>query len=349
MELVLGMSGGVDSAAAASLLMQNGHKVHGVTLYMTDAAPPDIEGAKATADLLHIPHTVIDCRADFRREVEDYFASAYRMGETPNPCVICNRTVKLARLLAYAKEIGAEGIATGHYAKIGTAPDGSHILQRAADLQKDQSYMLYRITKEQLDALHLPLGDHTKAEIRTFAADAHLMPRIPRDSMDICFVPHGDYGRYLLEQHGMEPVSGDFLDAEGKQLGQHGGQWLYTVGQRKGLGIACGHPVYVLAKDAAANTVTVGEEAALFARGCTLRQCNLLCEVPETLKATAKIRYSRTEAPVTAIFHADGTAHLTFDIPQRAMTCGQSAVVYVGDTVVGGGIIDTVTGGACCE
>ncbi len=349
MELVLGMSGGVDSAAAACLLMKEGHKVHGVTLYMTDDAPPDLQGARATAERLGIPHTVIDCRADFRREVEEHFAAAYRRGETPNPCVICNRTVKLARLLAYAKEIGAEGIATGHYAKIGIAPDGSHTLLRAADLQKDQSYMLCRITKEQLNALHLPLGDFTKAEIRTLAAEACLMPHIPRDSMDICFVPHGDYGRYLLEHHGMKPAAGDFLDAEGKRLGQHRGQWLYTVGQRKGLGIACGHPVYVVEKNAAANTVTVGEESALFAKGCLLRECNLLCDMPPNAQATAKIRYSRTEAPVTAEFYADGTARLLFDVPQRAMTRGQSAVVYVGDTLIGGGIIDAVIGGADCE
>lgn len=346
MEIVLGMSGGVDSAVAAYLLQQAGYRVHGVTLHMTDGAPPDVEGAQAVAKRLGIPFAVVDCRAAFHREVEQYFADAYRRGETPNPCVVCNRMVKLQALLAYANAHSYDGFATGHYAKIGIDVNKNRILLRAADLQKDQSYMLYRITKEQLAALYLPLGDYTKPAIRKIAEEQQLMPSMPRDSMDICFVPDGDYGRYLQEAHQMQPCGGTFLNTEGAVIGHHAGQWLYTVGQRKGLGLACGKPMYVIGKDAQKNTVTVGNETELFADICHLRDCNLLAAGTKTIRGTAKVRYSRTESPVTASFSADGTATLVFDTPQRAMTCGQSAVVYDGDRVIGGGIICGVESGA---
>lgn len=339
MEIVLGMSGGVDSAVAAYLLQQAGHHVHGVTLHMTDSAPPDIEGAQAVAKRLGIPFAVVDCREAFHREVEQYFADAYRRGETPNPCVVCNRMVKLQALLAYANAHSYDGFATGHYAKIGVDADQNKVLLRAADLQKDQSYMLYRITKEQLAALYLPLSDYTKPAIRKIAQEQQLMSSVPHDSMDICFVPDGNYGSYLQKEHQMQPCSGAFLDADGAVIGHHEGQWLYTIGQRKGLGLACGKPVYVIGKDAHENTVTVGEEAGLFANICYLCQCNLLATGTETMRGTAKVRYSRTESPVTAHFFTNGTATLVFDTPQRAMTCGQSAVVYDGNRVIGGGII----------
>ncbi len=346
MDIVLGMSGGVDSAVAAYLLQQAGHRVHGVILHMTDGAPPDIAGAQSVADRLAIPLAVVDCRVAFRREVEQYFADSYHKGETPNPCVICNRTVKLQALLDYANTHFYDGIATGHYAKIAVNSNGSRALLRAADRQKDQSYMLYRITREQLAALHLPLSDYTKPQIRAIVEEMHLMLSVPRDSMDICFVPDGDYGRYLQKEHNMKSCKGDFCDTADAVIGQHEGQWLYTVGQRKGLGLACGKPVYVISKNAKDNTVTVGDESALFATVCHLRECNLLADTAETVRGTAKVRYSRTESPVTAQFFADGTATLVFDTPQRAMTCGQSAVVYDGDRVIGGGIISAVESGA---
>lgn len=345
MDIVVGMSGGVDSAVTAYLLQQAGHRVHGVTLHMTDGAPPDIHGAQAVANRLGIPFAVVDCRTAFHREVEQYFADAYRQGETPNPCVICNPMVKLQALLTYAKEHSYDGFATGHYAKIGVDANQNRTLLRAADLKKDQSYMLYRITMEQLAALYLPLGDYDKPTIRNIAEEQQLMPSVPRDSMDICFVPEGDYGSYLQREHQMQPCSGVFLNTDGAVLGHHEGQWLYTVGQRKGLGLACGKPVYVISKDAQNNTVTVGDEEALFATICHLRHCNLLATGTTTIRGTAKVRYSRTESPVTASFSADGTATLVFDTPQRAMTCGQSAVVYDGDRVVGGGVICAIESG----
>lgn len=344
-DIVLGMSGGVDSSVAAYLLQRAGHRVHGVTLHMTDGAPPNIEGAQAVAERLGISFAVVDCRTSFHREVEQYFADAYRRGETPNPCVICNAVVKLQALLAYAEEHSYDGFATGHYAKIGLDINHKRTLLRAVDLQKDQSYMLYRITGEQLARMYLPLGDYTKPEIRSIAEKQQLMPSIPRDSMDICFVPDGNYGGYLQRDHQMQPCKGAFLDANGAVIGHHCGQWLYTVGQRKGLGLSCGQPVYVISKDAQENTVTVGNETELFASVCHLRDCNLLMTEKETVRGTAKVRYSRTESPVTANFSADGTATLIFDTPQRAMTCGQSAVVYDGDSVIGGGIICGVESG----
>ncbi len=347
MDIVLGMSGGVDSAVAAYLLQRNGHHVYGVTLCMSDSAPPDIAGAEAVAKRLSIPFEVVDCRTMFRREVEQYFADSYRMGETPNPCVICNRAVKLQALLDYAYLHHCDAIATGHYARISEDSHGKKTLLRAADLQKDQSYMLYRITKQQLAALHLPLGDYTKPQIRDIAEKMQLMPSVPRDSMDICFVPDGDYGGYLRRAHDMQPQKGVFRDMCGREIGRHDGQWLYTVGQRKGLGLSCGKPVYVLEKNAVENTVTVGDESALFAKVCHLHDCCLLDDSITTINATAKIRYSRTESTVKAHFYADGTAVLAFDTPQRAMTCGQSAVVYDGDKVIGGGIICAVESEAC--
>lgn len=343
MKIVLGMSGGVDSAAAAYLLQQAGHTVTGVTLHMTDAAPPDIEGAKRSAQQLGICHEVVDCRERFAAVIEASFAASYAAGETPNPCVLCNRLVKLASLEEYRAANGLDAIATGHYARTATDTHRNPILLRGADLMKDQSYMLYRISTAQLSHLVLPLGEMTKPQIRTLAAEQSLLPVIPRDSMDICFIPDGDYGAYLRRYHNMQPAAGHFLDVHGKVLGEHEGHWLYTKGQRKGLGIACGAPVYVLSKDTTNNTVTVGSEEKLFSDTCYLRDCNWLAQVPETFRATAKIRYSRTEAPVTVQRDGDDRAILVFDTPQRAMTCGQSGVIYNGDRVLGGGIITAAT------
>lgn len=342
MKIALGMSGGVDSATAAFLLQQQGHEVFGVTLHMTDAAPPDIDGAKNTAARLGIPYEVIDCRKQFSERIEAYFAASYAVGETPNPCVFCNRQVKLAALDEYRIRNGLDAIATGHYARIGNDEQGNVTLLRAADLQKDQSYMLYRITMEQLSHLILPLGGLTKPQIRAIAAEQSLLPVIPRDSMDICFIPDGDYGAYLRKAHHMEPVNGAFLNQNGDVIGTHHGQWLYTVGQRKGLGLARGTPVYVLSKHAENNTVTVGEKSKLFASVCRLRECNWLSKTPNSFRGTAKVRYSRTEAAVTVRIEFNDDAMLIFDTPQRAMTCGQSAVLYEGDRVLGGGVIAQV-------
>lgn len=342
MKIVLGMSGGVDSAVAAYLLQEAGHQVYGVTLHMTDAAPPDIDGARATADRLQIPHTVVDCRESFRNRIEAQFAYAYQIGETPNPCVICNREVKLAALQNYAAEHGCDAIATGHYARIAMDAQGNRILLRGTDPQKDQSYMLYRITQKQLSQIVLPLGDLTKDVIRRIAAEQQLLPSIPHDSMDICFIPSGDYAEYLRNQHGFVSTKGLFLAKDGQKLGTHTGQWQFTVGQRKGLGLACGTPVYVLEKDASSNAVTVGAHEDLFASRCRIRDCSWLTLPNPHTQYTAKIRYSRGESAAWMEAFDGKTAVLQFTEPQRAMSKGQSAVIYAGEQVIGGGLIDAI-------
>lgn len=343
MKIVLGMSGGVDSAAAAYVLQQAGHTVAGVTLVMYPEVQPDIEGAKKTAQRLGISHTVVDCSAAFKANVLDNFAAAYREGATPNPCIVCNPTVKFAALISHMETIGFDGIATGHYARLAkNAQTGKTELLRGLDASKDQSYMLYRLSQEQLSHAVFPLAEYEKPAIRELAAQQGLLPQIPKDSMDICFLPDGDYAAYLEERYGFLPQSGEFQLSDGTVVGTHQGQWRYTVGQRKGLGLACGYPVYVTGKNPEKNLVTVGKEEALFASACELRDCNWI-SVPQDVSAlTVKVRYSRRETGVELTANTDGTASLRFAAPQRAVTCGQSAVIYEGDRVIGGGFISQV-------
>ena len=343
MKIVLGMSGGVDSAAAAYVLQQAGHTVAGVTLVMYPEVQPDIAGAEETAKRLGILHTVVDCSAAFRTKVLDYFAAAYRDGDTPNPCVVCNPTVKFAALLSHMEKIGYDAVATGHYARLAkNAQTGKTELLRGLDAAKDQSYMLCRLTQEQLSHAVFPLAEFEKPAIQELAAKQGLLPQIPKDSMDICFLPNGDYASYLEEHFGFQPQTGDFQLADGTIVGRHQGQWRYTVGQRKGLGIACGYPVYVTGKNPVNNLVTVGKEEELFSSACKLRDCNWLSSPQDASALTVKVRYSRRETGVELTANADGTAELRFSEPQRAVTCGQSAVIYEGDRVIGGGFISQV-------
>ncbi len=343
MKIVLGLSGGVDSAAAAYLLQKAGHTVAGVTLLVKADAPPDIDGAAAVAERLGISHTVLDCTESFRKFVLDDFANCYQRGETPNPCIVCNPNVKFAALMSQMEALGYDGIATGHYANIRkNEQNGCYELLRGQDAAKDQSYMLYRLSQAQLGALHLPLANLEKTEIRRLAEEAGIMPQVPKDSQDICFLPNGDYAGFLTKEYGMKPKTGDFLLTDGTVIGKHSGQWQYTVGQRKGLGIACGYPVYVTAKDAAANTVTVGREEALFGTECVLRDCKWISMPQDSSALTAKVRYSRREAAVSVDGMGTESAVLHFAVPQRAMTLGQSAVIYEGERVIGGGLIAQV-------
>ncbi len=335
MKILLGMSGGVDSTVAAYRLQGEGHTVCGVTLVMHEIGAAEVEKAAALAEGLGISHRVIDCRERFAAIVQSDFAARYAAGETPNPCILCNPTVKFAVLYETMQALGYDAIATGHYARM---KDGQ--LYRAADRDKDQSYMLYRLTEAQRQMTLFPLGDSTKTESIALAEAQALYPKIPKDSMDICFLPDGDYAAYLERAHGMTAKAGVFQMPDGTVVGTHDGQWRYTIGQRKGLGIACGKPIYVIAKDAAANTVTVGASDALFARNAVIRECCWLCDLPETFTAMAKIRYSKSESPVTVRKLEGNRAALAFDIPQRAVTPGQSAVLYDGDRVLGGGILE---------
>lgn len=344
MKIVLGMSGGVDSAAAAYLLQQAGYTVYGVTLVMDPAVMPDVEGAKRTADRLGIAHAVLDCSAAFSSQVLADFADRYRDGETPNPCVVCNPTVKFAALLSYMRKIGAEKIATGHYADVRyNEQTAKYELMRGFDRLKDQSYMLYRLTQEQLAYTLFPLNGMEKPEIRALAEKNQLLPTIPKDSMDICFLPDGDYAGYLERKYGFCKQTGDFLGANGQKIGTHEGHWRYTVGQRKGLGLAVGAPIYVTEKDAQTNRVYVGAGSELFADTCILRDFCLISEPLPDLPLTAKVRYSRSESETILEFLPENHAKLTFSNSQRAMTRGQSAVIYQGERVIGGGFIEQVT------
>lgn len=343
MKVVLGMSGGVDSAAAASLLQDAGHCVYGVTLVMAQSVQTDIDGAFTTAQRIGIPHTVLDCTDLFRTNVLADFAASYARGETPNPCIRCNPTVKFSALLSYMEQIGADAIATGHYARVQRTAGAETVqLLRGVDAAKDQSYMLYRLTDAQLAHVLFPLGTASKSQIRALAAERGLLPQIPKDSMDICFLPDGNYTKYLETEFAFAPNSGAFCLADGRVVGTHCGQWQYTKGQRKGLGLALGYPVYVTEKDAEHNCVYVGTQQELYASTCILRECRWISMPNHPAHLSAKIRYSRSEAAVS-LTQLDAThAKLTFAVPQRAMTRGQSAVVYEGKRVLGGGFIEQV-------
>ena len=352
-KVMVGMSGGVDSSAAAALLLEQGYAVSGATLRLfrneeiglhsrTCCSLDDVADARAVADKLGIRHYVFSFDEDFRREVIDRFAAEYAAGRTPNPCIDCNRRIKFSKMLARALTLGFDKIATGHYARITyDAQRGRYLLWRAAVRDKDQSYVLYSLTQFELAHTLFPLGGMSKPEIRAFAESRGLVTARKPDSQDICFVPDGDYARFLEEVYGLPSLPGDFIDTDGRVIGHHPGQLHYTVGQRKGLGVSFGRPIYVLKKDAAAGTVTLGDEDALFSDELTADDVNwIACDAPEApLRVTAKTRYSQTDTPATVIPCGDGRVRVCFDTPVRAVTAGQAVVFYDGDLVVGGGTI----------
>ena len=346
--VLLGMSGGVDSTAAALLLQEAGYEVVGATLQMHSweaercASARDVADAAAAAERLGIPFCAPDCREDFAQWVMADFAGEYAAGRTPNPCVRCNRFVKFPALLRQADALGCRFIATGHYAR--TACDektGRRQLLRGAHRQKDQSYVLYPLSQALLSRLLLPLGDLRKEEVRRLAEGAGLQNAHKKDSQDICFIPDGDYLRFLRDWGGQDAPAGDFVDETGAVLGRHRGQAAYTLGQRRGLGVSAGRPLYVVGKDPAANRVTLGDEGALFHRSLRAEQFNWV-SIPcprESIAVTAKTRYSQREAEAEARPLPAGEVEVTFREPQRAVTPGQSVVLYDGDLVLGGGII----------
>ena len=338
--LLLGMSGGVDSAAAAVLLLRAGYEVEGATLLLAPDGAQDAADAARCAAVLGIPHRTVDLRGTFRREVMDAFAAEYRAGRTPNPCVLCNRAVKFGAMLRLALEAGFDGVATGHYARIEEA--GGRFLLRASPTEKDQSYMLYSLSQEQLGRAVLPLAELSKSEVRALAREAGLPAAQKPESQDICFVPDGDYAGFLSRFAGEPFTPGDFVDTEGNVLGRHGGLARYTVGQRKGLG-AFGRPMYVVSLDAAHNRVVVGPEGSQYRGTCTVSGVNWIPwdAPPGPLRCRAKIRYRAPAAPCTVTPLADGRARVEFEEPQRSVTPGQSAVFYDGSLVLGGGVIES--------
>lgn len=338
---LIGMSGGVDSSAAAVLMQQAGYTCVGATMQLHDDAAQQIPDAKAVCDRLGMDFTVLDMRRDFRTLVQQHFVSSYETGLTPNPCVTCNRHLKFGRMWQEARALGCDILATGHYARIENTPNGWR-LKKAADESKDQSYFLYCIPWELLPHIRFPLGDLTKAQARDLVQAQGLITARKKDSQDICFVPDGDYMTFLRIFTGKEYTPGTYLTLDGKAVGTHKGAVAYTIGQRKGLGLAMGEPVYVCGKDMQANTVTVGPNEALFSRELVACDWNWLSPTPTApLRCMAKARSRMTEQPAT-LYPAENGFRVVFDEPQRALTPGQAVVLYDGDTVLGGGTIINV-------
>ena len=338
---LIAMSGGVDSSVAAHLMLEAGYSpCAGVTMKLFNNED-DAEDARSAACALGVPHCVFDCAETFRQSVMEPFVRAYESGRTPNPCVECNRRLKFGAFFRRADELGYRYIATGHYARIERdEATGRYLLKKALDASKDQSYVLYMLTQEQLSRVRFPLGRLRKSETRAIAEKLGLCSARKRESQDICFIPDGDFPAFLARWNGKAYPEGDFLDPEGAVIGRHRGAAAYTLGQRRGLGLPMGERVYVVGKDMAANTVTVGPEKLLFRDKLTAEGMNWIVPPPEgPFRAFAKIRYRAPEAPATVTPLGGGAARVTFDQPQRAVTPGQAVVLYDGDMVLGGGTI----------
>lgn len=331
------MSGGVDSGAAAFLLKEDGYDPHGVTFDMNGVGGVAGSGAKAICEVLSIPHVTESAEQDFLTLVRRPFAEIYESGATPNPCVLCNRDVKFPRLMRYAEKIGADFAATGHYARIGRSGDHYYI-KRAADDSKDQSYMLWVLPPEVIKCLIFPLGEYTKPQIREIAAAAGLPCSKSPDSQDICFIPDGDVRGYLDRALG-KAEKGDFVCPDGMVLGTHVGQRNFTVGQSRGLGISLGRRMYVLARDAASNRVTLGDEADLYRTKVRAENIRLSVPLEKERRLLVKLRYTRAFSAASVYRSGEDEITAVFDEPVRAPAPGQSMVLYDGDDVVGGGFI----------
>lgn len=343
---MIAMSGGVDSSVAAYLMQRNGFACGGAIMRLwEDPGSTAVSDAAAVASRLGMDFHILDASLSFRQLVVDYFIQSYEMGLTPNPCIQCNRHLKFRYFLDKALELGYDVIATGHYAQIRQDPDtGRYLLCKAADSAKDQSYFLACLNQNQLSHSCFPLGGLTKEEARQIAQDQGFITAKKKDSQDICFVPDGDYVSFMKNYTGKDYPAGDYLDLSGEVVGKHCGAVCYTLGQRKGLGIALGAPMYVCSKDMDANTVTIGPESALFATTLLADQWNWFPFETLTgpLRVMAKARYRHIPQPATVYPEENGSARVVFDAPQRAMTPGQTVALYDGDIVVGGGIITQV-------
>ena len=347
---IIGMSGGVDSSVAAYLMKKAGYECIGATMRLYDSSTEestccsldDVEDARAVASRLGIRHYVFNFKDDFDRQVIQKFVTSYEQGLTPNPCIDCNRHLKFDRLLRRAQELGCNWVVSGHYAQIRQDPvSGRYLLYKAADRAKDQTYFLACLNQDQLSHIQFPLGGLTKTQVREIAEQNGFVNARKRDSQDICFVPDGDYGAFLQRYTGKTYPEGDFLDLQGQVVGHHRGAACYTLGQRKGLGLAMGAPVYVCAKDMQRNTVTVGPGEALFSPALLAGDWNWypFPTLTAPMRVTVKTRHSQFEQAATVYPEENGFARVEFDQPQRAVTPGQAVVLYDGDMVVGGGTI----------
>jgi len=354
---LIAMSGGVDSSVAAYIMKDNGYDCVGVTmkLYKNDnfevsgentcCSLDDVEDARRVADALDMPFYVVNFAEKFKEEVIERFIAAYEAGETPNPCIECNRHMKFERLYNKARELGLEYVVTGHYARCGfDEKTGRYFLKKAVDETKDQSYVLYAMTQEQLAHTIFPLGGMTKLQVRELAESRSFVNARKHDSQDICFVPDGKYADFIESYTGKTYKPGSFMDKSGKVLGTHKGIIRYTIGQRKGLGLALECPMYVCDINVDTNTVTLCKNEELFSKKLTANKINLISveKIEEPMRVKAKIRYSHREEDATVIQTGDDEIKIEFDNPQRAITKGQAVVMYDGDNVIGGGVIKSV-------
>ncbi|MDR2397675.1 MAG: tRNA 2-thiouridine(34) synthase MnmA [Spirochaetaceae bacterium] len=351
MKALIAMSGGVDSSVAALLVQKAGLDCIGATLKLFSTpeqaagghsccSRADVEDARSVAYHLGMPHYVLNFSAAFADQVIRPFVETYEKGATPNPCIDCNRYIKFPQLLRRARELEIDRLVTGHYARI-EGLGHRFLLKKARDPKKDQSYVLYAMTQDQLAHTLFPLGERTKEEVRALAREAGLINARKQESQDICFVPDGDYGRFIEDYRGKGAVPGPILDEEGAFLGRHQGLIRYTIGQRRGLGLSFPEPRYVLAKSAADNTLILGREGALYARRLSAGSLNLIAwdEPEKPRRLTAKTRYLQAEQRAWARLLAPDRLQVDFDEPQRAITPGQAVVLYDGEVVLGGGTI----------
>lgn len=346
------MSGGVDSSATAALLLEQGFDVVGITLKLWPqdcvsraedkcCGPQAVMDARSVCHKLGIPYYLVDESKEFQQQVIEYFAEEYRAGRTPNPCVMCNERLKFGNLIRRAKQLGGNYIATGHFARLEKPEGGRVLLKRGRDLRKDQSYFLFSLKQEQLRFAMFPLGEKTKQDTREVARECQLKTADKEESMEICFVPDKDYGKFLQSAKLVEKHQGEIVDLSGKILGKHDGIEFYTIGQRKGLGISSPKPLYVIELDAPNNRVIVGDDSALDKDIFTIERCNWIPfeDLKEPVEALAKIRYNHPGTPAIISPLPGGRAQIKLKEAQRAITPGQACVLYQEDLVLGGGWI----------